>query len=118
MKAARRQQKELEDELFDVDDNYDKEESQNIKKDGEKFQLDSKDTLSDESDGEEFALDSRSERDQSDPTEEIDPEDEKALELFMNKDAAPSRTLADLIMERFTEKQTELESQFSDAGKV
>ena len=34
----------------------------------------------------------------------------------MNKNAGPSRTLGDLIMEKFTEKQTELESQFSDAG--
>jgi essential nuclear protein 1 len=34
----------------------------------------------------------------------------------MNKNPEPSRTLGDLIMEKFTEKQTELESQFSDAG--
>lgn len=36
----------------------------------------------------------------------------------MSKNPAPRRTLADIIMEKITEKQTELETQFSDAGSV
>lgn len=49
---------------------------------------------------------------------EINEEDEKAIEMFMNKNPAPRRTLADIIMEKITEKQTELETQFSDAGSI
>lgn len=49
---------------------------------------------------------------------EINEEDEKALELFMNKNAKPQRTLADIIMESITEKKTELETHFSDAGTL
>lgn len=36
----------------------------------------------------------------------------------MTKDPAPRRTLADIIMEKITEKQTELETRFSDAGST
>ncbi|GLV41446.1 by S6 [Carabus blaptoides fortunei] len=49
---------------------------------------------------------------------EIDENDERALEMFMSKNPAPRRTLADIIMEKITEKQTELETQFSDAGSL
>lgn len=49
---------------------------------------------------------------------EIDEDDERALEMFMRKDAAPMRTLADIIMEKLTEKKTEIETQFSDIGDV
>lgn len=49
---------------------------------------------------------------------EIDEDDEKALELFMSSNPAPRRTLADIIMEKITEKQTELQTQFSDAGDL
>nr|CAG4641658.1 EOG090X058P [Eurycercus lamellatus] len=49
---------------------------------------------------------------------EVDEEDEKALALFMNPNPAPRRTLADIIMEKITEKQTEIQSQFSDADNV
>ncbi|XP_018573901.1 bystin [Anoplophora glabripennis] len=48
----------------------------------------------------------------------IDEADEKAIELFMSKNPLPRRTLADIIMEKITEKQTELETQFSDAGSI
>ncbi|XP_014249188.1 bystin [Cimex lectularius] len=48
----------------------------------------------------------------------INEEDEKALELFMNKNPAPRLTLADIIKEKITEKQTELQSQFSDNASV
>lgn len=46
---------------------------------------------------------------------EVDPEDEKALAMFMNPNPMPRRTLADIIMEKITEKQTEVQSQFSEA---
>lgn len=49
---------------------------------------------------------------------EIDESDEKALEMFMSKNPVPRRTLADIIMEKITEKQTEIQTQFSDAGNV
>ncbi|KAL1117798.1 hypothetical protein AAG570_004113 [Ranatra chinensis] len=49
---------------------------------------------------------------------EVNEEDEKALELFMNKNPTPRLTLADIIREKITEKHTELQSQFSDNGSV
>nr|CAG4640824.1 EOG090X058P [Eulimnadia texana] len=47
---------------------------------------------------------------------EVNEEDERALEMFMNPNPAPKRTLADIIAEKLTEKQTEIQSQFSEAG--
>ncbi|XP_072032267.1 bystin-like [Amphiura filiformis] len=47
---------------------------------------------------------------------EVDDEDEKALEKFMAPNAPARRTLADIIMEKLTEKQTEVASQMSDTG--
>jgi len=47
-------------------------------------------------------------------TQEVDEEDEKALALFMNTNPLPRKTLADIIMEKITEKQTEIQSQFSE----
>lgn len=49
---------------------------------------------------------------------QIDEEDERALEMFMDRDRKPMRTLADIIMEKLTEKKTEIETQFSDAGSM
>lgn len=49
---------------------------------------------------------------------EVDEDDEKALELFMNKNPAPRRTLADIIMEQIAEKHTELETHFTEAGSL
>lgn len=43
---------------------------------------------------------------------EINEEDEKAMEMFMSKNPLPQRTLADIIMEKITEKQTELDTHF------
>lgn len=45
-------------------------------------------------------------------------DDEKALEKFMNMNPEPRRTLADIIMEKITEKQTEIRTQFSDNESV
>ncbi|XP_003490159.1 bystin [Bombus vancouverensis nearcticus] len=49
---------------------------------------------------------------------EINEEDERAIQMFMPKDAAPMKTLADIILEKLTEKKTEVETQFSDAGSI
>jgi len=46
---------------------------------------------------------------------EIDEEEEKALEAFMSKTPVVKRTLADIIMDKLTEKKTEIDSQCSDA---
>jgi hypothetical protein len=35
----------------------------------------------------------------------------------MNKTAEPGKRLGDILMEKFTEKRTEIETQLSDAGK-
>nr|XP_020652403.1 bystin [Pogona vitticeps] len=44
----------------------------------------------------------------------VNPEDEKAIEMFMNKNPPVRRTLADIIMEKITEKQTEVETVMSE----
>ncbi|XP_012534195.1 bystin [Monomorium pharaonis] len=49
---------------------------------------------------------------------EIDEADERALQMFMSKDPVPTRTLADIIMEKLTEKKTEIETQFSDVRSI
>lgn len=50
--------------------------------------------------------------------QEINDEEEKALEKFMSKNPAPRVTLADIIMEKITEKQTEIRSKLSDADSM
>ena len=50
--------------------------------------------------------------------QEINEEDEKALEKFMNKNPEPRKTLADIITEKLTEKKTEIKTQFSDLESV
>uniref|UniRef100_A0A2K5IGH9 Bystin like n=1 Tax=Colobus angolensis palliatus TaxID=336983 RepID=A0A2K5IGH9_COLAP len=46
----------------------------------------------------------------------VDPEDERAIEMFMNKNPPARRTLADIIMEKLTEKQTEVETVMSEVS--
>ncbi|KAE8749201.1 hypothetical protein FOCC_FOCC004108 [Frankliniella occidentalis] len=48
----------------------------------------------------------------------VEEADEIALEKFMNFGGKATRTLADIIQEKITEKHTELQTQFSDAGSV
>uniref|UniRef100_A0A8D8USA4 Bystin n=1 Tax=Cacopsylla melanoneura TaxID=428564 RepID=A0A8D8USA4_9HEMI len=48
----------------------------------------------------------------------INPEDEKALAMFMSKTPGPQLTLRDILREKITEKHTELDTQFSDAASV
>ncbi|XP_030830794.1 bystin [Strongylocentrotus purpuratus] len=47
---------------------------------------------------------------------DVDEEDERALQQFMSKDAPMRRTLADIIMEKLTEKKTEVASQMTESG--
>ncbi|CAG9861732.1 unnamed protein product [Phyllotreta striolata] len=49
---------------------------------------------------------------------EINEEDELAIDTFMSKNPLPRRTLADIIMEKITEKHTELDTHFTDAGSL
>ena len=49
---------------------------------------------------------------------EIDADDEAALEKFMSANPPAQRTLADIIMEKLTEKQTEIHTQLSDNASV
>ncbi|KAK3584389.1 hypothetical protein CHS0354_001724 [Potamilus streckersoni] len=49
---------------------------------------------------------------------EISEEDERALERFMSQKPGTRRTLADIIQEKITEKQTEIQSQMSDNASV
>ncbi|NXD31597.1 BYST protein, partial [Spelaeornis formosus] len=42
---------------------------------------------------------------------EVDPEDEKAIEMFMNKNPPLRKKMADIIMEKITEKQTEVDTE-------
>uniref|UniRef100_A0A8C8SCM5 Bystin like n=1 Tax=Pelusios castaneus TaxID=367368 RepID=A0A8C8SCM5_9SAUR len=44
----------------------------------------------------------------------VNPEDERAIEMFMNKNPPLRLTLADIIMEKITEKQTEVETVMSE----
>uniref|UniRef100_A0A452U6E9 Bystin like n=1 Tax=Ursus maritimus TaxID=29073 RepID=A0A452U6E9_URSMA len=46
----------------------------------------------------------------------VDPEDERAIEMFMNRNPPARRTLADIIMEKLTEKQTEVETVMSEVS--
>ncbi|XP_053310242.1 bystin [Spea bombifrons] len=47
---------------------------------------------------------------------EVNPQDEKAIEMFMNKNPPLRQTLADIIMEKITEKQTEVDTMMSDVS--
>lgn len=49
---------------------------------------------------------------------EINEEDERAIQMFMSKDATPMKTLADIILEKLTEKKTEIQTQFSEAESM
>ncbi|XP_020296825.1 bystin [Pseudomyrmex gracilis] len=45
---------------------------------------------------------------------QINEEDERALEMFMSRNPVPTRTLADIIMKKLTENETEMDTQYSD----
>lgn len=45
---------------------------------------------------------------------EINEDDEEALKMFMSSRPEKTQTLADIIRDKITEKNTELQTQFSD----
>ncbi|XP_054838000.1 bystin [Eublepharis macularius] len=76
----------------------------------------SKDGNSDTEDDEWPSLEKAATMEKGDNCEEVtvNMEDEKAIEMFMNKNPPLRRTLADIIMEKITEKQTEVETVMSE----
>lgn len=103
LKQAREQQEELEDEFGSTSEDR-------LKK--PMTSLTTTDNLSD-SDAESELGDNDDDDNYYDYVE-VDEDDERALEMFMNKEPPARRTLADIIMEKITEKQTEIATQFSD----
>ncbi|KAJ1137941.1 hypothetical protein NDU88_004335 [Pleurodeles waltl] len=71
-----------------------------------------------DSDDEWPSLDRAGNMDQGDYCEDlqVNPEDEAAIEMFMNQNPPIRRTLADIIMEKITEKQTEVETVMSEVS--
>ncbi|KYN05916.1 PREDICTED: bystin [Cyphomyrmex costatus] len=105
LSQARQQQLEIEDEIGLSDSKKPKKSKINL--------------------GSGFSDDENQSSDDEEPVEnvyyeniKINEDDERALQMFMAKDAAPMRTLADIIMEKLTEKKTEIETQFSDVGSI
>lgn len=106
LKQAREQQKELEEEM-------------GITETVESIRLNNSlgPNASDHSEDEENASDEEDGNlDYTNP--KVNEEDEKELEKFMNKNPEPQLTLADIIREKLTEKQTELQTHFSDNGSL
>lgn len=54
----------------------------------------------------------------SDEEVKINEEDQRAFDLFMAQDANSRKTVADVIMEKLTEKKTELQTQMSDDSRT
>jgi essential nuclear protein 1 len=48
----------------------------------------------------------------------VDENDDLAVRMFMSRECAPRRTIADLIMEKIGEKKTEIDTQFSEPGDM
>ncbi|CAL8088424.1 unnamed protein product [Orchesella dallaii] len=126
LKQARLQQQQLEDELAEEEetagDRSQRRSGKSTVRKSVKLGGVSAAQESEESDEDEFALVSgdEDERDQETFSKEIsiDPDDEQALEMFMNKNPEPTKKLGEILMEKLTEKQTEIETQFSEAGVV
>ncbi|XP_060811743.1 bystin [Bombus pascuorum] len=76
------------------------------------------DTNAESSDTEEESIEDELDTAQYYENIEINEEDERAIQMFMSKDPTPMKTLADIILEKLTEKKTEIETQFSDAGSI
>ncbi|GBL78297.1 Bystin [Araneus ventricosus] len=73
--------------------------------------------LPDEKDGVDFPDDENVPGDES-PEEEIDEETKNAIETFMPNDPDKKSALVDLLKEKFTEKRTEINTIYSDAGSL
>ncbi|CAF1006306.1 unnamed protein product [Brachionus calyciflorus] len=130
---ARRQQSELQDEIDEEDESLDF--NHNIKKPVKTLKFNLKEDDNDHKLNKiksNFAQqqkirkgsDSDSESDVDDDSNEgiyeqdvqINEEDQKAFDLFMSNKTQTKRTIADLIMEKLTEKKTEIQTQMSEYG--
>ncbi|XP_021960319.1 bystin isoform X2 [Folsomia candida] len=125
LKQARVQQQQLEDELAEVEEGHDGGRStaggKSSRTSKAKFNLGGGPKVQDsEEDEDELAASDDDEADEGNFAQEIqiDPDDEFALERFMNKNPEPARKLGEILMEKLTEKRTEIETQLSDAGLV
>jgi essential nuclear protein 1 len=115
LKSARKQQTELEEELADSSEPQTSR-SGGDRRDTRKTKLtnplDEDESDSDDNGSADEAVDDYYE------SIEITGEDERALEVFMNKDSVKRKTLADVIAEKIREKETEIQTQLSDATGI
>ena len=116
LQQARQQQEELEEE-FGVGANVKHTKRKRTKSNpGAKISLDTAEGHG--SDEEESSEGSEIEDDSADAQDycpKVGEEDEKALQMFMNEEPRPRRTLADMIMEKIRDKETEIASHMTDA---
>jgi len=110
IEQARKQQEELEEDYGATGtDNPSKHMKNSVKLGSSKDKIDSESESEDDPDEvEEYSYE----------TVEVDADDEAALEQFMSANPPTKQTLADIIMEKITEKQTEIRSQMSDNASV
>lgn len=115
---ARKQQSELQDEIDQMENfetnttkaktlKFDLKETDNLPSSKFKPKHRTSDSDSDESDHESQEYDQQV---------EINEDDQKAFDLFMSNKSQAKRTIADLIMEKLTEKKTEIQTQMSEYG--
>ena len=69
----------------------------------------------DESGGSEFGEEGRG-YGEEDCCPQVTEEEEEAMRMFMHEEATPRRTLADVILDKIREKETEIASQMSDVS--
>ena len=119
IQQAREQQEELEDE-YGVGESVHRPAKQKRKKSfsDAKISLDPPERRG--SDAEEFSEGSDIEDESAvyaqDCSPEIREEDEQAMKMFMHEDVTPRKTLADLIMEKIRDRETEIASQMSNVS--
>ncbi|XP_054154000.1 bystin-like [Oppia nitens] len=118
LKSARKQQTELEEEIGLHESGTSGGDSRQ-RKETKVSLLSSKKNSDTESDNEYASGDeTRLSGDDCYEAIEITPEDERALEMFMNRDEFKRKTLADIIAEKIKEKETEIQTQLSDATGI
>lgn len=108
LSEARKQQSELQDEM----DEEEIDSNNNKKTKSLRFNLKETESATKDSDSEESEHDNQ----EYEQEIEINEDDQKAFDLFMSNKAQTKRTIADLIMEKLTEKKTEIQSQMSETG--
>ncbi|CAG2114597.1 unnamed protein product [Medioppia subpectinata] len=112
LKSARRQQTELEDELAETAGGSGLADGRTPARKPTKLANTGDDQTDSEYGSDDEAVDDYYESIQ------ITAEDERALEVFMNRDGEKRKTLADVIAEKIREKETEIQTQLSDATGI